>query len=111
MSPTQCVWAVLGRCWVGFRHPTQFLGFYFAALRMLCRVCWVCLRVRAWASLFEYWAAGFFSYARTVKPHTPNTVHSTYLRVLNLKAFNCVGCVSGWPFLVLGCCVGGRAGR
>lgn len=111
MSPTKCVLGVSGRCWVGFRDPTRFLAFYLATLGVLCRVCWVSLRVRAWASVFEYWAVRFFLYARTDKPNTPKTPLSIYLKLLNLKAFICVGCVSDWRFLVLGWNVDGRAGR
>lgn len=111
MSPTKSVSGVLGVCWVDFRYPTQFQAFYFAAFRLVCWVCWVCRHARAWATLFESMAARFFSYARTVKPNTPNTPNTGYLKLLNLKAFVCVGFVSGIAFFVLGWDLSGRVGR
>lgn len=111
MSPTKSVLGVLGVCWVGFRYPTQFQAFYFAALRLLCWVCWVCRRARAWATLFESLAAGFFSYARTVKPNTPTTPNTFDLKLLNLRGFRCVGFVLGMAFFVSGSVLGGSAGR
>lgn len=111
MSPAKSVLGVLGVCWVGFRYPTQFRAFYFAALRLLCWVCWVCRRARAWATLFESMAPRFFSYARTVKPNTPNTLNTFDLKLLNLKGFRCVGFVLGMAVFVLGLVLGGGAGR
>lgn len=108
MSPVKSVLGVLGVCWVGFRYPTQSEAFYFAALRLVCWVCWVCRRARAWATLFELMPARFFSYARTVKPNTPNTFD---LKLLNLKGFRCVGFVLGMVFFVLGWVLSGGAGR
>jgi hypothetical protein len=109
MSPTKSVLGVLGVCWVGFRYPTQFEAFYFAAFRLVCWVCWVWRRARAWATLFESMAARFFSYARTVKPNTPNTLNTFDLRLLNLKGFSCVGFVLGMAFFVSGSVLGGGA--
>ena len=111
MSPTKSVFGVSGVCWVGFRYPTQFQAFYFAAFRLVCWVCWVWLRARAWATLFESMAARFFSYARTVKPNTPNTLNTFDLRLLNLKGFSCVGFVLGIAFFVSGWFLAGGAGR
>ena len=111
MTPIKCVLGVSGVCWVGFRDPTRLLVFYLAVVRVLCWVCWVSLHVRAWAPAFQYWAVGLYSYARTYKPNTPDAPQSVYLKALNLKGFICVGCVSGWQFLVLGWKVDGRAGR
>lgn len=111
MSPTKSVLGVLGVCWVDFLYPTQFKAFYFAAFRLVCWVCWVWRRARAWATLFESMAARFFSYARTVKPNTPNTPNTGYLKLLNLKDFVCVGFVSGIAFFVLGWDLSGRVGR
>lgn len=111
MSPTKSVLGVLGVCWVDFRYPTQFQAFYFAAFRLVCWVCWVWRRARAWATLFESLAAGFFSYARTVKPNTPNTPNTKYMKLLNLKAFVCVGFVLGMAFCVSGWVLSGGALR
>ena len=111
MNPTKSVLGVLGVCWVGFRYPTQFQAFYLAALRHVCWVCWVCRRARAWATLFNSTAARFFSYARTVKPNTPNTLNTFDLKLLNLKGFSCVGFVLGMVFFVLGWVLSGGAGR
>lgn len=111
MSPAKCVLGVLGVCWVGFRYPTRFRTFYFGPLRQLCGVCWVCRRARAWATLFESKTAIFFSYARTVKPNTPNTLNTFDLKLLNLKGFSCVGFVLGVVFFVLGLVLRGGVGR
>ena len=111
MSPTKSVLGVLGVCWVGFRYPTQFRAFYFAAFRLVCWVCWVCRRVRAWATLFEFITSTFFSYARAVKPNTPNTLNTFDLKLLNLKGFRCVGFVLGVAFFVSGWVLSGGAGR
>lgn len=111
MSPTKSVLGVSGVCWVGFRYPTQFQAFYFAAFRLVCWVCWVWRRARAWATLFESIAASFFSYARTVKPNTPNTLNTFDLKLLNLKGFRCVGFVLGMAFFVSGWFLTGGAGR
>lgn len=111
MSPTKSVLGVSGVCWVGFRYQTQFQVFYFAAFRLVCWVCWVWRRARAWATLFESMAARFFSYARTVKPNTPNTLNTFDLKLLNLKGFRCVGFVLGMAFFVLGWILTGGAGR
>ena len=111
MSLAKSVLGVSGVCWVGFRYPTQFQAFYFAAFRLVCRVCWVCRRARAWATLFESMAARFFSYARTVKPNTPNTLNTFDLKLLNLKGFRCVGFVLGMAFFVSGWVFSGGAGR
>jgi hypothetical protein len=110
MSSPKSVLGVSGVCWVGFRYPTQFQAFYFAAFRLVCWVCWVWRRARAWALLFESMAARFFSYARTVKPNTPNTLNTLYFRLLNLKGFWCVGFVLGIAFFVSGSIFGGGAG-
>ena len=114
MSPSNSVLGVLGVCRVGFGYLTQFRTFYFAALRLLCWVCWVCRRARTWATLFESMAARFFPYARTVKPNTPNTpntLNTDVLKLLNLKAFSCVGFVLGMAFFVLGWVLSGGAGQ
>ena len=111
MSPAKSVLGVSGVCWVGFGYPTQFQAFYFAAFRLMCWVCWVWLRARAWATLFESMAAKFFSYARTVKPNTPNTLNTFDLKLLNLKGFRCVGFVLGMAFFVSGWILTGGAGR
>ena len=111
MSPTKSVLGVSGVCWVGFRYPTQFQDFYFAAFRLVCWVCWVWRRARAWAKLFESTASRFFSYARTVNPNTPNTLNTFDLRLLNLKGFRCVGFVLGMAFFVSGWILTGGSGR
>ena len=114
MNPTKSVLGVLGMCWVHFRNPTQFLAFYFAALRLVCWVCWVWRRARAWASLFSITSLVvpiFFPYARAVKPNTPNTLNTLDLKLLNLKGFSCVGFVLGSVFFVLGLVLIGGAGR
>jgi hypothetical protein len=56
-------------------------------------------------------AARFFSYARTVKPNTPNTPKTFDLKLLNLKGFRCVGFVLGMAFFVSGWILTGGAGR
>lgn len=109
MSPVKSVLGVLGVCWVGFRYSTQFRAFYFAAFRLVCGVCWVWRRARAWATLFESMAATFFSYARTVKPNTPNTLNTFDLKILILKGFSCVGFVLGVGLIVLGSVLSGGA--
>lgn len=111
MNPTKNVLGVLGVCWVGFRYPTQFQAFYFATFRLVCWVCWVWLRARAWAMLFESMSVRFFSYARTVKPNTPNTPNTIDLKLLNLKGFSCVGFVLGIAFFVSGWFLTGGAAR
>lgn len=111
MNPTKSVLGVLGVCWVDFRYPTQLQAFYFAAFRLVCWVCWVWRRARAWATLFKSMTARFFSYARTVKPNTPNTLNTDVLKLLNLKAFSCVGFVLGMVFFVSGWVLSGGAGR
>ena len=111
MSPPKSVLGVSGVCWVGFRNPTQFEALHFAAFRLVCWVCWVCRRARAWATLFESMKPIFFSYARTVKPNTPNTLNTIDLRLLNLKGFSCVGFVLGIAFFVSGWFLTGGAGR
>lgn len=111
MSPAICVLGVSGVCWVGFRYPTQFKAFYFAAFRLVCWVCWVWRRARTWATLFESMAARFFSYASTLKPNTPNTLNTFDLRLLNLKGFRCVGFVLGKVFSVSGWVLSVGAGR
>ena len=88
------VLGVLGMCWVcvglDVCYPTQILTLYFAALQVLCRVCRVWLRVRAWVGVFECWMRIFF-HARADKPNTPCIPLSVCLKVLNFKAFICVG--------------------
>ena len=111
MNPTKSVLGVLGVCWVDFRYPTQLQAFYFAAFRLVCWVCWVCRRARAWVTLFQSMTARFFSYAMTVKPNTPNTLNTDVLKLLNLKAFSCVGFVLGMAFFVLGWVLSGGAGQ
>lgn len=108
MSPAKSVLGVSGVCWVGFRYLTQFQAFYFAAFRLVCWVCWVCRRARAWATLFERTPARFFSYARTVKPNTPNTLNTFHLKLLILKGISCVGFLLGMAFFVLGLVSGGE---
>lgn len=102
MSPSKSVLGVSGMCWAGFRCPTQFHPFYFAAFSFVCWVCWVWRRACAWATLFEQTAAIFFSYARTLKPNTPNTLDTFDLRLLISKGFSCVGFVWGIAFFVSG---------
>ena len=111
MNPTKSVLGVLGVCWVGFRCHTQFQASYFAAFRLVCWVCWVWRRARAWVTLFQSLVARFFSYARTVKPNTPNTLNTDVLKLLNLKAFSCVGFVLGMAFFVLGLVLSRGAGQ
>lgn len=111
MSPSKSVSGVLGVCWLVFRYPTHLRALYFAALRLLCEVCWVCRRARACATLFEFTAAIFFSYARAVKPNTPNTLNTLGLMLLILKGFICVGCVLGSGLFVSGLVLGGGSGR
>lgn len=103
MTTTESVLGVSGVCRVGFRYPTQVLAFYFAALRALCRVCWVWLRACACVTLFVrlQWR-GFFLHARTDKPNKPNTLNTSDLKVLICKAYRCVGFVLGIAFFVLG---------
>jgi len=94
---------VSGVCWVDFRYPTQFSACVFAGFRALCRVCWVCRRVRACVMFFRRRnAAGIFSYARAEKPNKPNTLNTDSMKVLNLKGFDCVGFVLGCWFFVSG---------
>lgn len=111
MSPSNSVSGVLGVCRVGFGYLTQYRTFYFAALRLLCWVCWVCRRARAWATSFESMGTRLFSYARTVKPNTPDTLNTFDLGLLNLKGFSCVGFVLGMEFFVSGLVLGGGSGR
>lgn len=111
MSLYNSVSGVLGVCRVGFEYLTQFRAFYLAALRLLCWVCWVYRRARAWATLFESMAPRLFPYARTVKPNTPNTLNTFDLRLLNLKGFSCVGFVLGIAFFVSGLVLVGGSGR
>ena len=111
MNQAISVLGVSGMCWVVFRHPTQFTALCFAALRLLCRVCWVSLRARAWAHEFAFTVSKFFFHARTIKPNTLNTPKTIVLKILNLKRFICVGFVWGQSLSVLGSVLGGGAGR
>ena len=111
MTAPKSVLGVLGVCRVGFRCSTQFQTFIHAAFRLLCWVCWVCRRARAWVTLFQSMTARFFSYARTVKPNTPNTLNTFDLKLLNLKGFRCVGFVLGVALFVSGWVWSGGAGR
>ena len=112
MTAPKSVLGVLGVCRVGFRYSTQFQTFIHAAFRLLCWVCWVCRRARAYVTLIALERRSiFFSYARTVKPNTPNTLNTDVLKLLNLKAFSCVGFVLGMVFFVSGWVLSGGAGR
>ena len=111
MNTPKSVLGVSGVCRVGFRYSTQFQTFIHAAFRLLCWVCWVCRRARAWVTLFQSMTARFFSYARTVKPNTPNTLNTFDLGLLNLKGFSCVGFVLGMAFFVSGLVLDGGSGR
>jgi hypothetical protein len=111
MNPTKSVLGVSGVCWVGFRYPTQFKTFYFEALRLVCWVCWVWRRACACATFFESMEASFFSYARTVKPNTANTLNTFGLKLMNLKGFRCVGFVLSMVFFVSGWVLSGGAER
>lgn len=111
MNPSKSVLGVLGVCWVVFRYLTQYRAFCSVALRPVCWVCWVWRRARAWATLLEITAEVFFSYARTVQPNTPNTLNTSILKLLNLKAFSCVGFVLGKMFFLSGSVTGGGSGR
>lgn len=103
MNTSISVLGVSGVCWVGFLYPTQFKGSNYAAFRALCRVCWVCLRVRACARRFNSGQMNEkFFHARTNKPNTPNTHHTKLLNGLICKVFSCVGFVLGNAFFVSG---------
>lgn len=103
MTAPKSVLGVSGVCRVGFRYSTQFQTFIHAAFRLLCWVCWVCLRARAYVTLIALKRRLiFFSYARTYKPNKPNTVNSKLIKILISKDFICVGSVLGLVIFVLG---------
>lgn len=103
MSALNSVSGVSGMCWVGFGHPPQVPTVYDGALRAVCGVCWVWLRVRACVTLSRgTTTARIFPHARTQKLDTPNTLHSNLFKWLILKGFNRAGVVSGWGVFVLG---------
>ncbi len=112
MSTSNCVLGVSGVCRVGFCYSTQFNAFVYAAFSLLCGVCWVCRRARAYVTLFALnRRPTFFPYARNNKPNKPNTLNSKLIKILILKGFICVGFVLGWVFFVLGSFFGGSTGR
>ena len=100
MRTIKSVLGVLGMCWVDFANPTQVEASNGAALRGVCWVCWVWRRARACAlNIHHQKAASFFSYARTEKPNTPNTLNTEALKALICKGFRCVGFVLGMAVL------------
>ena len=103
MNTSTSVLGVSGVCWVGFEYPPQFKGRNYAALRALCRVCWVCLRARACARHFQWGPMTEKDFhARTNKPNTLNTRYTVVLNLLICKGFVCVGFVLGKGFFVSG---------
>lgn len=111
MTSTKSVLGVSGVCWVDFSYPTQAGALFFGGLPVLCRVCWVSLRVRACVTLEgRFPMANYFLHARTEIPNKPNTLNTVRLKLLILKGFVCVGFVSGHVFFVLGSVVGGIQG-
>lgn len=107
MTTAKSVLGVLGMCRVGFGYPTQVKASNGAALRAVCWVCWVYGRVCACVMFIAAdLGVEFFSYARTEKPNKPNTLNTSNVKALFLKAFSCVGFVLGCPVL---CWVGGEA--
>lgn len=103
MTMPKSVLGVSSVCRVVFGYPTRIVGRIFEALRGLCWVCWVWLRVRACVTLIADRQPSLnISYARTIKPNKPNTPNTELLKVLNLKGFKCVGFVLGSAFFVSG---------
>ena len=112
MTTSNCVLGVPGVCRVGFCYLTQFKPFIYAAFSLLCGVCWVCRRARAYVTLIALKRRLiFFSYARNNKPNKPDTLNSKLIKILILKRFICVGFVLGWVFFVLGSVLVGSTGR
>lgn len=100
MRTIKSVLGVLGMCWVDFANPTQNEASNGADLRGVCWVCWVWRRARACALNIHRQNGGlFFSYARTEKPNTPNTLNTECLKALICKGFKCVGFVLGMAVL------------
>lgn len=100
MSPHMGVLGVLGWCRVGVEWSTHVEPLSYAASPGLCGVCWVCRRVRAYASFLEagyQWEIKF--YASTEKPNKPNTLNTISFSALYLLVFSCVGFVLGSAFL------------
>lgn len=103
MNTSTSVLGVSGVCWVGFEYPPQFKGLNYAALRALCRVCWVCLRARACARYFQWKpVTEKISHAKTNKPNTPNTHYTVLLNLLICMGICCVEFVLGKGFFVSG---------
>ena len=103
MNTSTSVLGVSGVCWVGFVYPPQFKGGSYAALRALCWVCWVSLRVRACAQRFYSGQMNEkYFHAKTNKPNTLNTHYTMLLNGLICKDFSCVGFVLGKAFFVSG---------
>lgn len=110
MTTVKSVLGVLGLCRVVL--PTQHtFNPVITGLSGQCVGCVGFTRPRAHVrekihSGLSVGGAAFFFYARPKKPDTPNTPNTNMLNALFLKAFICVGFVSGWAFL---CRVGGAA--
>lgn len=105
MTALKSVLGCVGLCRVGFANPTQFEASNGAALRAVCRVCWVWGRARAYACvLFRHISLpgddAKKGYARAEKPNKPNTPNTVALKALIYKGFKCVGFVLGWAFCV-----------
>lgn len=103
MTIFKSVLGVLSVCRVDFEYPTQFECPNYMPSRVLCGVCWVLCRARAYVTFFATDSTERnFSYAKTDKPNKPNTLNSSLIEAMNLKGFICVGFVSGCGLSVLG---------
>lgn len=110
MTRPKSVSGVLGLCRVDLANPTHFSPSNYGACGAVCWVCRVYAHAGACTGIIHSVLKGvktsFFFYASTEKANTPNTPNTNKLNTLFLKAFRCVGFVSGWSFL---CRVGGAA--
>ncbi|CAI8707669.1 LHFPL tetraspan subfamily member 5b [Pseudomonas sp. IT-196MI5] len=106
MSSPSIVLGVLSVCRVSFGNPTQARASKFKGYREMCWVCWVYARAHACACIFLSLSCPYGNrkhlHARTEKPNKPNTLDTSYLKLLIYKDFICVGFVSGWVFFVSG---------
>lgn len=103
MSTHKGVLGVSGVCWVALGNSTQRLSAEFAALRAVCRVCWVYTRAGVCARFISLSSTiKDFLHAKPEKPNTPNTLNSYLFNVLIYIGFICVGFVLGSLLSVLG---------
>lgn len=100
MTTTKSVLGVLGMCWVDFGKPTHVEAPKIAAFgSAVLGVLGLCARARVRESLKVFDLLGNNSYARTEKPNTPNTLYTPPINQLISLSFDCVGFVSGLPYV------------